>query len=83
MKIEIVGAGCENCKKMYEVVKSIIDKHRLTHEIEYISGTDGMRRLIELGVMQSPAMVINNTVALIGFSKDNTKIEKVILGANN
>jgi hypothetical protein len=82
MKIEIVGAGCENCKRMYEVVKSIIDKHKLTHEIEYISGTDGMKRLIELGVMQSPAMVINNTVALIGFSKDTSKIEKTILGSN-
>jgi len=82
MKIEIVGAGCENCKKMYEVVKSIVDRHRLTHEIEYISGTDGMRRLIELGVMQSPKMVINNSVALIGFSKDNSKIEKVILGTS-
>jgi hypothetical protein len=83
MKIEIVGAGCENCKKMYEIVKLIIDKHRLTHEIEYLSGTDGMRRLIELNVLQGPAMVINNTVTLIGSSTDSNRIEKAILAVSN
>ena len=79
MKIEIVGTGCEKCKKMYETVKSFIDKKKLTPILEYTSGNEGKRRLVELGVDQSPTLVINDEVVLSGYPNDTGKIEKALL----
>jgi len=47
--------------------------------VEYITGQDGMRRLLELGLMQSPALVINDKVALVGANVTNDKIHSLIL----
>jgi small redox-active disulfide protein 2 len=75
MKIKIIGSGCPNCYKLYQMVLELKDKGKIKAEIEY---SKDINELIELGVMGSPALVINGKVANVGMPKDEEKLLSII-----
>lgn len=81
MKIEVIGSGCPNCKKFYETTKKIVEKMGIKGKVEYLSGEEGLERLVELGSISSPALAINGKVVMTGFTTDMKKIEDIILKA--
>jgi hypothetical protein len=56
MKIEVIGTGCATCKQLYELTQRAVQQIDGETTLEYIAETAGMKRLMELGLMRSPAI---------------------------
>lgn len=78
MKIQVIGSGCPTCKKLYEIVLEAATELNMEKNIEYLSGAEGIAKIIELGALSSPVLAIDGTIAMTGFTPDIEKI-KVIL----
>jgi small redox-active disulfide protein 2 len=63
MKIEILGTGCPKCKKLHELTEEIINELDVSAEI--IKVTD-INKIIDYGVMVTPALVIDGDVKVVG-----------------
>lgn len=83
MNIQVLGSGCPTCKKLYEVTQEITSDMGLEASVEYITGAEGMRKILELGAMSSPLLVINGKIAMVGFTPDTNKIRGIIEKATN
>lgn len=75
IKIKVLGSGCTNCKKLYELVKKAVQEINPEIEAEYI--TD-VQKIVEAGLMQSPAVLINDKPVLSGMVPDFKKIKEII-----
>lgn len=63
MKIEILGTGCPKCKKLNELAEEAVNELNLSAEI--IKITD-INKIIDYGVMMTPALVIDGDVKVAG-----------------
>ena len=75
MEIKVIGPGCVNCKRLLEVTKQAVKEAGLEIEIEYV--TD-IQKMVEMGIMQTPALTINGKVILSGFVPDVKTIKSKI-----
>ncbi len=75
MTIQVLGSGCPTCKKLFELTKQAVAELDLKTEVEYI--TD-IQKIIEMGVMQSPVLAINDKPVMTGFLPDIEKIKETI-----
>jgi len=75
MKIQVLGSGCPTCKKLFELTKQAVEELDLNIEVEYI--TD-IQKIVEMGVMSSPVLTINNKPVIVGFMPDVKQIKKII-----
>jgi small redox-active disulfide protein 2 len=75
MKIQVLGAGCPTCKKLYEITKQAVKEMGLHDEVEYV--TD-MQQIVNMGLMSSPVLAINGKPALVGFVPDVEKVKSAI-----
>ena len=75
MKIQVLGSGCPTCEKMYEITEKVVKDMGLDVKVEYI--TD-VQKIIALGLMQSPVLVVNGKAAIVGYTGDTEKIKKAI-----
>jgi small redox-active disulfide protein 2 len=62
-KIEVLGSGCASCKKLHVQTVAAVAKLGLADEVKY--STD-LNRIIELGVMQTPVLTVNNVPVITG-----------------
>ncbi len=74
--VEVLGSGCPICQRMFVRTSRIVKDLNLDCSVEYNSD---VTRLVELGVMTSPVLVINNEVVLIGSPGNDERIKEVIL----
>lgn len=75
MKIQILGSGCSNCKKLYELTKQAVKELNLKTEVEYV--TD-ISKIIEMGVMSSPVLAVDGKPVMTGLVPDIEKIKSLI-----
>lgn len=75
MKIQVLGSGCATCKKLYELTQQAVKELKINREIEYITDVS---KIIEMGVMSSPVLVINGKAVLAGSVPDMKKIIEII-----
>lgn len=59
MKIEILGTGCPKCKQLEENARKAVAESGVKSDIVKVSEID---KIIEYGVMSTPAIVINGQV---------------------
>lgn len=78
MKIQVLGSGCATCKNLYEITKKIAQEMKLNAQIEYITGNEGIQKIIELGAMSSPVLTVNGNIAMTGFTPDIETIKEKI-----
>lgn len=62
-KIEVLGPGCARCKEAFRVVQHVVESAGLTCSVVK---DESIPRMIELGVMASPAIAIDGGVVLAG-----------------
>ena len=74
-QIQVLGSGCPTCKKLFELTKQAVQEMGLKTEVEYI--TD-IQKIVEMGVMQSPVLVINGKAVIAGYLPDVQKIKETI-----
>jgi small redox-active disulfide protein 2 len=75
IKIQVLGAGCPTCKSLFDLTKKAVEELKLKTEVEYI--TD-IQKILEMGLMSSPVLAINEKPALVGFIPDIEKIKEII-----
>ncbi|NCU30540.1 thioredoxin family protein [Candidatus Saccharibacteria bacterium] len=80
MKIEVIGTGCPTCKQLYALTLRAAERIGKEAKIEYIAEQAGMKRLMELGLMRSPALAVDGKVVLVGYEPSIDKIKDLILG---
>lgn len=75
MEIKVIGSGCASCSLLHEKVKKIVSENKIGAKIYYVKD---ISQLIELGVMSSPALVIDGEVAMSGHISDK-ELKEIIL----
>jgi small redox-active disulfide protein 2 len=75
MNVQVLGAGCPSCKKLYELTKQAMTELKLTDPVEYITDVS---KIIEMGVMSSPVLAVNGKPVMVGLVPDVEKIKKII-----
>ena len=63
MNIKVLGGGCCKCENLLSAVKEAVAQKGIDAEIEYI--TD-MSKIMEFGIMSTPALMVDNKVVSIG-----------------
>jgi len=63
MKIEILGMGCSKCKMLYENAKKAVSETGVQAEVLKV---EDMERIMNYGVMMTPALVIDGKVKTTG-----------------
>lgn len=79
MKIEVIGTGCPTCKQLYALTLRAAERICAEAKVEYIAEAAGMKRLMELGLMHSPALAVDGKVVLIGYEPSIDRIKDLIL----
>jgi len=78
MKIQVLGSGCPTCKKLYELTKEAVEQLNLKEEVEYLTGQEGIQKMIDMRVMSSPVLAIDGKPAMTGSVDDVEKIKKLV-----
>ncbi len=78
MKIQVLGSGCPTCQKLHQVVLQAAKELQLDKQVEYLSGSEGISKIMELGAMSSPVLAIDDQVVMTGFSGDVNKIKTLL-----
>ncbi len=63
MKFQVIGSGCHKCLELEKRVKEAVTKLSLKAEVEHIYD---ISRMMELGVVSTPALIMDGTVILSG-----------------
>ena len=75
MKIEILGTGCSKCEKLEQNAKKAVEELGIPADFLKVSEIE---KIIEYGVMSTPALVINGEVKSFGKVLDVEKIKKLV-----
>jgi small redox-active disulfide protein 2 len=75
IKIQVLGSGCPTCRKLFELTQKAVEDLGLKAEVEY---SDDIQKILEMGLMSSPVLVINEKPVLVGFIPDIEKIKEII-----
>lgn len=78
MKIQVLGSGCPTCKKLNDMTIQAIKKLELNEKVEYLTGDRGTSKIIEMGIMSSPVLAIDDKPVMVGFTPDIEKIKSLI-----
>lgn len=76
MKIEILGVGCPKCKQLTANVEAAVKELNIQAEIGKV--TD-INKIVEYGVMMTPALAIDGTVVSSGKVLGKDEIKKIII----
>ncbi|HEX6851666.1 MAG TPA: thioredoxin family protein [Candidatus Polarisedimenticolaceae bacterium] len=61
--IEVLGPGCPRCFETHRVVQHVVEEAALDAVVRKVDSID---RMVELGVLSTPALVVDGTVVLSG-----------------
>lgn len=73
--LQVLGSGCPTCKKLFALTQEAASQLNLGIEVDYM--TD-IQKIIELGVMSSPVLMINGKIALMGQLPSLDKLKEVV-----
>ena len=76
MNIKVLGGGCCKCENLLGAVKEAVAEKGIEAEIEYI--TD-MVKIMEYGIMSTPALMIDNKVVSMGRVLKAKEVEKLLI----
>ena len=75
MKIQILGTGCPNCKRLTENAERAARELGLEYEIEKITSIDD---IVNFGVMVTPALAVDGELRLSGKVATPDEIKKLL-----
>lgn len=78
MKIQVLGSGCATCKKLYEMTQQAVLELKLADRVDYVTGSLGIAKIVELGAMSSPVLTVDDKVAMVGFIPNIEKIKGLL-----
>ncbi len=75
MVLKVLGKGCKKCAKLEENARAALDTKGMEATIEKVTDID---KIAEYGVMQTPALVIDEKVKVAGRIPSAKAIEKML-----
>jgi small redox-active disulfide protein 2 len=77
MKVQILGSGCPKCKALEANARQAVETLSLAAEIVKITDID---KIMEMGVMMTPALAIDGDVKSVGKILTKDQIIDVLKG---
>lgn len=77
MQIQVLGSGCQKCKKLFELTQKAVEELGLKADVEYI--TD-IQKIAAMGLLSSPVLTIDGKAVLVGSVPDKDKLKQIISG---
>ena len=77
MKIQILGMGCPKCNLLEQHAREAAAELKLDAEFEKVNDSD---RIIEMGVMMTPALAIDGDVKSVGKVLTKDQIVSMLKG---
>jgi small redox-active disulfide protein 2 len=77
MKIEVLGMGCANCKKLYESVLKTVEGSGKEVQVDKV---ENIPKIMAYGVLSTPALVIDGVVKVAGKVPKPEELKKWIIG---
>jgi small redox-active disulfide protein 2 len=75
MIIKVLGTGCANCKNLERATRSAIAEMGMDAQIEKV---EDIQKIMAYGVMRTPALVIDEKVALYGKVPSVKELKEII-----
>jgi small redox-active disulfide protein 2 len=75
MNIKILGTGCPKCRLLEEHVRKAVESLGVNATIEKVAD---IKRIIDYGVMATPALVIDDVVKSVGRVLSPDEIKKLL-----
>ena len=73
--IKVLGTGCSNCKSLEKATLSAIAELNADANVEKV---EDIQKIMAYGVMRTPALVINEKVALYGRVPGVSELKEII-----
>jgi small redox-active disulfide protein 2 len=77
MKVQILGSGCPNCKRLEANAKEAVQASGIKADIEKITDIE---KIMEFGVMMTPALAVNGIVKSSGRVLNKDQIIQILKG---
>lgn len=75
MKIQILGGGCKNCKKLLKYAETAAAASTVDTEIEYVTE---MSAIAATGLMNTPGLIIDGKIRAAGRVPSVKEIKEMI-----
>jgi small redox-active disulfide protein 2 len=75
MNIKILGTGCSNCKNLEKATQIAISEMGINAEI---TKEEDIQKIMAYGIMRTPALVIDEKVALYGRVPSVKELKEII-----
>jgi len=79
VRLEILGSGCANCRKLMAVTEAAV-RDLAIEDAELVKAED-LATIMAYGVMSTPALVIDGTVVLSGKVPSQAEVTSLITTA--
>lgn len=76
-RIEVLGPGCAKCEKLYRRVDEAIREMGLDCMLEKVLD---INRMVEVGVLMTPALVVDGVVAVSGRVPGTDELKALLAG---
>jgi small redox-active disulfide protein 2 len=73
--IEVLGPGCARCHETHRVVRHVVEEAKLECQVQK---SESMDRLVELGVLKTPAVAFDGKLVLSGHIPKSEEIKKLL-----
>jgi len=74
MEIIILGTGCQNCKKTYDVVEKVIKENNIN---ALLRKEEDILEIVKYNIMSLPAVAIDGEVKLKGYVPSEKEIKEL------
>ena len=78
MHIQVLGSGCPACHKLFETTQKAVEELNIKEDIEYVTGDSATQKFIELGVLTSPVLLIDEKVVMTGATNNVDRVKHAI-----
>ncbi|SHK00868.1 small redox-active disulfide protein 2 [Anaerobranca californiensis DSM 14826] len=75
MVIKVLGSGCLKCNKLEEAARKAVEELGIDAKIEKVQD---FKDIMAYGVMQTPALVVNEQVKVMGKVPSVEEIKKLL-----
>ncbi len=75
MEIKVLGTGCAKCKALEKVTRQAVEKTGISATVTKV---EDIVEIMQLGVMTTPALVVNGEIVLKGKVPSVDEIVKLI-----
>jgi small redox-active disulfide protein 2 len=77
VKIEVLGMGCENCRRLMSNVEAAVGQLGIGAEIKKV---EAIAAIMERGVMLLPGLIVDGELKVSGRVADVPEIKRILSG---